>query len=51
MPNGKDSAEAVKFLRLYTRLKDWCDDEPDAIFQLAITSCGVVTDGLREGGG
>jgi hypothetical protein len=37
MTNGKDSAEVVKFLSLYTRLKDWCDDEPDAIFQLAIT--------------
>ena len=36
MTNGKDSAEVVKFLSLYTRLKDWCDDEP-AIFQLAIT--------------
>jgi len=24
-------------LSVYTRLKDWCDDEPDAILQLAIT--------------
>lgn len=37
MTNGKDSAEVVKFLTLYSRLKDWCDDEPEAIFQLAIT--------------
>jgi len=36
MANGKDSAEVVKFLTLYARLKDWCDDDPDAIFQLAI---------------
>ena len=36
MTNGKDSAEVAKFLSLYTRLKDWCGDEPDAIFQLAI---------------
>ena len=28
--NGKDSAEVVKFLSLYTRLKDWCDDERDS---------------------
>lgn len=37
MTNGKDSAEVVEFLTLYSRLKDWCDDEPDAIFQLAIS--------------
>lgn len=36
MANGKDSAEVVKFLTLYSRIKDWCDDEPDAVFQLAI---------------
>jgi hypothetical protein len=33
---SKDSAEVVKFLTLYARLKDWCDDDPDAIFQLAV---------------
>ena len=37
MTNGKDLAEVVKFLSFYTKLKDWCDDEPDAIFHLAIT--------------
>jgi hypothetical protein len=36
MANGKDSAEVVKFLTLYSSRKDWCDDDPDAIFQLAI---------------
>jgi len=36
MADGKDSAEVVKFLSLYSRLKDWCDDDPDAIFQLAV---------------
>jgi hypothetical protein len=36
MANGKDSNEVVKFLILCSRLKDWCDDDPDAIFQLAI---------------
>jgi hypothetical protein len=36
MTNGKDPAEVAKFLSLYIRLKDWCDDQPDAIFQLAI---------------
>ena len=50
MANGNDLAEVVKFLSLYTRPKNWCDDERDAILQLAITSCGVVTDGLCEGG-
>ena len=48
--NAKDPAEVVKFLSLYTRLKNWCDDERDAILQLAITSCGGVTDGLCQGG-
>jgi hypothetical protein len=33
MTTGKDSAEVVKFLSLDTRLKDWCDDERDAILQ------------------
>jgi hypothetical protein len=50
MTNGKDSAKVVKFLSLYTRLKDWRDDERDAIFQLANTSCGAVTGGIYEGG-
>jgi Domain of unknown function (DUF4145) len=36
MADGKDSAEVVKFLSLYSRLKDWCDDDPDAIFHLAV---------------
>jgi hypothetical protein len=36
MTNGKDSPEIIKFLALYTRLKDWCDDNPDTLFQLAI---------------
>jgi hypothetical protein len=31
MANGMDSAEVVKFLTLYSRLKDWCDDDPNAI--------------------
>jgi hypothetical protein len=36
MANGKDAPEVVKFLTLYSRLRDWCDDDPNAIFQLAI---------------
>jgi hypothetical protein len=43
MADGKDSAEVVKFLSLYSRLKDWCDDDPDANFQLA--SCGHAIQG------
>ena len=26
---GKDSDEVVEFMALFTRLKDWCDDEPE----------------------
>lgn len=36
MGGQKDATEVVKFLSLYSRLKDWCDDVPDAIFQLAL---------------
>jgi hypothetical protein len=36
MANSKDSAGVVRFLSLYSKLKDWCDDDPEAIFQLAI---------------
>ena len=36
MSGGKDSTEVIKFLTLYSRLKDWCDDDPNAIFQLAV---------------
>jgi hypothetical protein len=36
MGNGNGSAKVVRFLTLYSRLKDWCDDDPDAIFQLAV---------------
>jgi hypothetical protein len=36
MTNGKETGEVINFLTLYSKLKDWCDDDPDAIFQLAI---------------
>jgi hypothetical protein len=36
MSNGRNSAEVATFLSLYTRVKDWCDDDPDALFQLAM---------------
>jgi hypothetical protein len=36
MSFGKDATEVVNFLNLYSTLKDWCDDDPDAIFQLAV---------------
>jgi hypothetical protein len=25
MTNGKDSAEVIKFLTLFSKLKDWCE--------------------------
>jgi hypothetical protein len=37
MTKGKDSPEVVKFLTSYSKLKDWCDDEPDAILQIAVS--------------
>ena len=36
MAFDKDATEVVNFLNLYSKLKDWCDDDPDAIFQLAV---------------
>ena len=27
---------AIAAIGLYSRLKDWCDDDPDAIFHLAV---------------
>jgi Domain of unknown function (DUF4145) len=32
---GRDSAEVVKFLSLYSRLKDCCDDDPKGLSDLA----------------
>lgn len=28
---GKDSPEAVRFMSLFTRLKDWSDDRPEGL--------------------
>ena len=36
MADGEGFGKIVKFLSLYSRLKDWCDDDPDATFQLAV---------------
>lgn len=36
-----DSAEVVKFMALFTRLKDWSDDTPDELADLATTDSSV----------
>ena len=37
MTGNKDSPEVVKFMLLFQRLKDWSDDDPDALPELAST--------------
>jgi len=32
---GKDSTEVIKFMALFTRLKEWCDDRPDKLSEFA----------------
>jgi hypothetical protein len=38
---SKDSVEVVEFMTLFTRLKDWCDDAPDELADLAKTDSSV----------
>lgn len=35
MAGGKDSAEVVKFMSLFAKLKDWTDDDPASLADLA----------------
>ncbi len=32
---GKDSAEVIKFMALFNKLKDWSDDDPEGLFDFA----------------
>ena len=41
MSGNKDSAEAVKFMMLFQKLRDWIDDEPDGLNDLAATDESV----------
>ena len=49
MATGKDSAEVVKFMSLFAKLKDWTDDDPASLTDLARDDeairklCGDVT--------
>ncbi len=38
---GKDSAEVVKFMALFARLKDWSDDAPEQLAKFAATDSSV----------
>jgi hypothetical protein len=38
---AKDSAEVVKFMTLFARLKDWCDDEPEQLADQAGADASV----------
>jgi hypothetical protein len=37
MTANKDSPEVVKFLGLFAKLKDWCEDDPESLSDLADT--------------
>lgn len=39
--SGKDSAEVVAFMTLFARLKDWCDDAPEELFDFAKTDSSI----------
>ena len=39
MSGNKDSAEAVKFMMLFQKLRDWIDNEPDGLTYI-IPGCG-----------
>ena len=39
--HNKDSAETVEFMILYTRLKDWCDDDPKELAGFAESDSSV----------
>jgi hypothetical protein len=41
MASNKDSGEVVKFMTLLAQLKDWCDNEPKCLFELAEQDEGV----------
>ena len=41
MASNKDSAEVVKFMALLAQLKDWCDDDPECLPELAKEDEGV----------
>lgn len=32
---GKDSPEVVEFMGLFSRLRDWSDDDPEGLFDFA----------------
>lgn len=38
---SKDSPEVIEFMRLFSRLKDWSDDNPDNLFDLAKTDTSI----------
>jgi hypothetical protein len=38
---AKDPAEVIKFMTLFARLKDWLDDAPDELAEIAATDPGV----------
>lgn len=41
MAGGKDSAEVVEFMSLFARLKNWCDDASEELFDFAKSDSSV----------
>lgn len=38
---GKDTLEVIKFMKLFARLKDCCEDDPESLVEIAATDVGV----------
>jgi hypothetical protein len=44
--NFKDSPEVIEFRNLFGRLKDWTDDDPDSLLELARADEGILELGM-----
>ena len=38
---AKDSVEVIEFMKLFARLKDWCEDAPDELADFVTTDTSV----------
>jgi hypothetical protein len=41
MASGKDSSEVVRFISVFEKLKDWSDNDPEGLHELARNDEGV----------
>ncbi len=48
MAMNKDLSKVVDFMRLFGKLKDWSDDDPDSLPDLASTDESIIAMGLPQ---